>query len=72
MAYHLSTFSYKIKVILDTEQWNFSNNKICDGFGAANFFKISVVKAKRCDSVANSQVVSSDLGFFEAIPILGI
>ena len=66
-------------LFFDAESWNFSNKKTCDAFRTllllpvlAPFFKVSIVKNQRFDSVANSQLVPSDFQLLKALSHLGL
>ena len=80
----ISTIYYKasttiFRLFWDAESWNFSNKKTCDAFRTllllpvlAPFFKVSIVKNQRFDSLANSQLVSSDFQLSKALSNLGL
>ena len=68
-----------ILLFYDAESWNFQNKKTCDAFRTllplpilAPFFKVSIVKNQRFDSVANSQLVPSDFQLLKALSNLGL
>ena len=67
------------RLFWDAESWNFSNKKTCDAFRtllllpvSAPFFKVSIVKNQRFDSLANSQLVPSDFQLSKALSNLGL
>ena len=67
------------RLFWDAESWNFSNKKTCDAFRTllllpvlAPFFKVSIVKNQRFDSLANSQLVPSDFQLLKALSNLGL
>ena len=67
------------RLFWDAESWNFSNNKTNNAFGTswllpvlAPFFKVSIVKNQRFDSVANSQLVPNDFQLSKALSNLGL
>ena len=78
ITYHKAPTT-KFRLFWDADSWNFSNIKTINAFRTlwllpvlAPFFKVSIVKSQRFDSVANSQLVPSDFQLLKALSNLGI